>query len=262
MDMNSFIRVLRRFFAIRGPSTLLRCDRETNFVGEKLELNDILNSMDQEAINRYATDQNCEWQFNPPHTSHFGGAWERQIGTIRRVLDGMFLSLRSHQLTHELLITLIGEVMGIVNSRPIAMISTDPKQTQPLSPNSLLTVKTRPLLPPPGVFLPQDLYSRRYWRRTQYLADQFWSRWKHECLQSLQARTKWNEVKPNLQPNDLVIMNDNSPRSQWPFGRVVEVMKSKDGKVRKVELVTTTNGEKKHYVRPIKDLVFLMHANK
>jgi hypothetical protein len=33
-------------------------------------------------------------------------------------------------------------------------------------------------------------------------------------------------------------MNDNSPRNQWPFGRVVEAMKSEDGKVRKVKLVT------------------------
>ncbi|CAB4009017.1 PREDICTED: uncharacterized protein LOC107357656 [Paramuricea clavata] len=239
VDANSFICALRRFFAIRGPPVLLRCDRGTNFVGGRSELNDALNSMDRGAINRCVTDQNCEWLFNPPHASHFGGAWERQIGTIRRVLEGMFSSLGSHQLTHELLVTLMAEVTGIVNSRPIAMISADPEQPQPLSPNSLLTMKTRPLLPPPGVFLPQDLYSRRYWRRAQYLADQFWCRWKHEYLQSLQARPKWNEVKPNLQVDDLVIMNDNSPRNQWPFGRVI-AMKSEDGKVRKVKLVTAT----------------------
>ncbi len=262
MDTNSFICALRRFFAIRGPPALLRCDRGTNFIGAKSELDDALNSMNQEAINNYITNQNCEWQFNPPRASHFGGVWERQIGTIRRVLDGMFSSLGSCQLTHELLITLMAEVTGIVNSRPIAAISADPEQPQPLSPNSLLTMKTRPLLSPPGVFLSQDLYSRRHWRRAQYLADQFWIRWKHEYLQSLQARSKWNDVKPNLQVDDIVIMNDNSPRNQWPLARVVNVMKSKDGKVRKVQLVTMVGGEKKHYERPIKDLVFIMHASK
>ena len=262
MDTNSFICALRRFFAIRGPPALLRCDRGTNFIGAKSELDDALNSMNQEAINNYITNQNCEWQFNPPRASHFGGVWERQIGTIRRVLDGMFSSLGSCQLTHELLITLMAEVTGIVDSRPIAAISADPEQPQPLSPNSLLTMKTRPLLSPPGVFLSQDLYSRRHWRRAQYLADQFWTRWKHEYLQSLQARSKWNDVKPNLQVDDIVIMNDNSPRNQWPLARIVNVMKSKDGKVRKVQLVTMVGGEKKHYERPIKDLVFIMHASK
>jgi hypothetical protein len=39
--------------------------------------------MNQKAITKYVTEQNCEWIFNPPHASHFGGVWERQIGTAR-----------------------------------------------------------------------------------------------------------------------------------------------------------------------------------
>ncbi len=62
--------------------------------------------------------------------------------------------------------------------------------------------------------------------------------------------------------DDIVIMNDYSSRNQWPLARVVNVMKSKDGKVRNVQLVTMVGGEKKHYERPIKDLVFIMHASK
>ena len=93
--------------------------------------------------------------------------------TIRRVLDVMFLSLGSHQLTHELLVTFTAEVTGIANSRPITTISADPEQQQPLTPNSLLTMKTGPLIPPFGVLSRQDLYSRHYWPRAQYLADQF-----------------------------------------------------------------------------------------
>ena len=105
---------------IRGPPSVLRCDRGTNFVGAKSEIDDALNEMDQKAIATYVTEQNCEWIFNPPHGSHFGGVWERQIGTIRQVLNGMFSDLGPGQLTHELLVTLMAEVVGIVNSRPIA----------------------------------------------------------------------------------------------------------------------------------------------
>ena len=82
MDTSSFICALRRFFALRGPASLLRCDRGTNFIGGKSELEDALKEMDQCKVEIYVKDQGCEWIFNPHCASHFGGAWEHQIGTI------------------------------------------------------------------------------------------------------------------------------------------------------------------------------------
>lgn len=173
MDASSFICAFRRFFALRGPASRLRCDRGTNFIGAKSELDEALAELNQQTVQKFVTEQGCEWQFNPPHASHFGGVWERQIGTIRRILDAMFLEIGSSQLTHELPTTLMAEVTGIVNSRPISAIPSDTDEPQPLTPNALLTMKTRPLAPHPGVFTPQDLYAQKRWRRTQYLADQF-----------------------------------------------------------------------------------------
>ena len=116
MDTSIFICALRRFFALRGPAAIVRCDRGTNFVGEKSELDEALKNMDRRKIERFVAEQGCEWKFNPPHASHFGGAWERQIGTIRSVLDAMFAELGKAQLTHELLVTLMAEVTAIVNN--------------------------------------------------------------------------------------------------------------------------------------------------
>ena len=93
MDSSSFICGLRRFFAIRCPAAVLRCDRGTNFLGGKTELENALNEMDQDSIQNYLSEEGCQWLFNPPHASHFGGTWERQIGTIRRVLDVMLSKL-------------------------------------------------------------------------------------------------------------------------------------------------------------------------
>jgi len=195
MDASSFICVLRRFFALRGPVSILRCERGTNFIGGKSEL-------DQCKVKGYANNHGCEWIFNPPHASHFGGAWERQIGTIRLVLEAMFAKLGSHQLTHELLVTLMAEVTAIVNARPISAIPTDADEPQPLSPSMLLTMKTRPLGPPPGNFVPPDVYARRCWRHVQYVTEQFWIRWRCEYLQSMQTRTKWEEPKRNICTED------------------------------------------------------------
>ena len=259
MDTSSFICALRRFFAIRGPASMLRCDRGTNFIGGKSELDDAMRGLDQPSLERYTKGQGCEWLFNPPHASHFGGVWERQIGTIRRVLDAMFLELGRSQLTHELLVTLMTEVTAIVNARPLTTVPSDADEPQPLSPAMLLTMKTRPLASPPGVFVPADLYSRRRWRRVQYLADQFWVRWRREYLQSLQSRSKWNCPQRNLTVGDVVLVKeDGAHRGDWPLGRVTKAMESDDGKVRKAQVEVQRDGRKKTFLRPIKELVLLV----
>jgi hypothetical protein len=259
MDTSAFICALRRFFALRGQAAILRCDRGTNFIGGKSELEEAFKEMDLGKVQRFVTEQGCKWELNPPHASHFGGVWERQIGTIRRVLDGMFVEFGKTQLTHDLLATLMAEVTGIVNARPLTAVPTDVDDPQPLSPAMLITMKTRPLGPPPGNFLPTDLYSCRRWKRVQYLADQFRRRWRREYLQSLQSRKKWNKVQRDLVEGDVVLMKeDGEYRNDWPMGRVTNAIRSQDGRVRKVSIAIMKDGKKKVMLRPIKELILLV----
>ena len=115
MDTSAFISALRRFIALRGPVARLRCDRGTNFIGAKTELDTATKELNQEQLTRFLSSQNCEWVFNPPHASHFGGVWERQIGIIRHILESMFAQLGKHQLTHNTLATFMAEACAIVN---------------------------------------------------------------------------------------------------------------------------------------------------
>lgn len=193
MDASSFICAPRRLLALRGPVSILRCDPGTNFIGEKSELGDAVREMYQCPVKGYISKHGCEWIFNPPHASHFGGAWERQIGTIGRVLDAVSAELPSHQLPHELLVTIVAEVTAIINVHPISAIPADADQPQPLAPSMLLTMKTRSLGPQPGNFVTPDVYARRPWRRVHYLEDQFWIRWRRGYLQSMLTRTRWQE---------------------------------------------------------------------
>ena len=83
-----------------------------------------------------------------------------------------------------------------------------------LIPHMLLTMKTFPLAPHPTNFMPQDLYARNRWRRAQYLADQFWVRWKWEYLQNLQNRSKWQKREPNLSVEEVdLVKGDNKNRN-------------------------------------------------
>lgn len=93
--------------------------------------------------------------------------------------------------------------MAIVNSRPLSVDGiNDPHALEPLTPNHLIMMKTKVALPPPGVFVKEDLYARR-----------------------------------NLKVNDIVVIkDDNLPRNHWQLGRVVETFQDDDGLVRRVKV--------------------------
>ena len=142
------------------------------------------------------------------------------------------------------------------NDRPITVVSNDVSDPEPLTPNHLLQLKGKPLLPP-GVFAKDDCYAKRRWRQVQYLADLFWKRWVKEYLPLMQERQKWNMVKRNLKPGDLVlIMDETSPRNSWPKGRITEVISDSRGHVRRVKLRTGS----KRLERPITKLCLLLEA--
>lgn len=275
LETDAFINALRRFQAERGPVRQLRSDCGTNFIGAHRELKGGLKEMNEDKIRARLLEDNCEWisfKFNPPSASHMGGSWERQIRTVRNILASM-LEESGRQLDDESFRTLMKEIQAIVNSRPLAlndMSSTD--SPQPLTPNHLLTMKTKVLMPPPGIFLREDLYLRKRWRRVQHLANLFWERWRKEFLQGLQLRKKWTKPQRNLQKGDIVMLKDeNVPRNSWRLARVQDVFPSKDCLVRKVKLAIASSSLDKqgrriggtHYLeRPIHKLVLILEADR
>lgn len=180
--------------------------------------------------------QGCTWTFNAPHSSHMGGCWERLIGVASRILKGMLLRSDSNRLPHEVLTTLMAEVMAILNARPLIPVSTDPDNPTILTPAMILTQKMTPVTAPPGDFNHKDLHKNQF-KQVQCLAESFWKRWRQEYLVSLQKRHKWTDDKPSIQVDDVVLMKDSQAKwNDWPIGLVVETLPSKDNKVRKVEV--------------------------
>ncbi|XP_077864283.1 uncharacterized protein LOC144349636, partial [Saccoglossus kowalevskii] len=242
MSTDSFINALRCFIAIRGKVLMIRCDQGTNFVGASHELKENLNKLNIDSIARKLLLQNCEFLFNTPSSSHMGGVWERQIRTIRSVLDGILIQ-NGTQLNTSALRTFLYETMAIINSRPLTVDDLeDPNGLLPLSPNNILTMKSGIVTPPPpGDFVREDIYARKRWRRVQYLANLFWTRWEKEYLYNLQSRKTWQGTKENTRVGDIVMLKDeNIFRSDWRLAKVVETYPSSDGLVRKVKLLMAT----------------------
>ena len=166
--------------------------------------------------------------------------------------------------------------LSVEDQRFIKMLSDNIYQQEnghyvmPLSPNHLLTLKPKLLLPPPGRFQRLDLYVRQRWRRVQHLSNEFWLKWRKQLLHQLQHRQKWVTRKRNLQVGDVVILaEEDTPRNSWKLARVEIVYPGPDELVRKVQLrLADTNmnckGERtkpaSYIDRPIHKLVLLHPA--
>ena len=208
------------------------------------------------------------FKMNVPAASHMGGVWERQIRSVRSVLSSL-LQDNGEQLNDESLRTLMCEAEAIVNSRPLTVNQlADPDSPSPLTPNHLLTMKSRVVLSPPGVFQPADVFCRKRWRRVHHLANEFWARWQKEFLLSLQQCQKWVRPRRNLRTDDVVLVKDeNLPRNLWQLPRVSAVYPSADGQVRKVQVALADScldnkgkrtGPVRYLERPVQKIVLLM----
>ena len=230
---DSFINALRRFIARRGQPDEIFSDNGTNFVGAERVLRESLQSLQQSKLNNFCLQLEIKWRFNPPYASHMGGAWERMIRSVRRILNAL---TQMQTLTEEGLVTLMTEVEGILNFRPLVPLMLHDSEEKPLTPNHLLLLRGNPNLPP-GTFDTNSCYTRRRWAQVQFLANQFWRRWAKEFLPNLMQRQKWFNRNRNFEVGDVVLLvEDMQHRSNWVVGRVIRTLNDKEGLVRVVQV--------------------------
>ena len=91
----------------------------------------------------------------------------------------------------EVFLTVVAEVESLLNSRPLVYggSSTSATDVSVLTPNHFLHGRASSNLTP-REFVQRDMSLRRRWRHSQFLADQFWRRWRREYVPHLIERSK------------------------------------------------------------------------
>ena len=215
LNTDSFISCLTRFESRFRTPLSYHSDNGTNFVGTKNEFEECFKNVDQAKISNHLTRREVEWHFNPPSAPHFGGVWERLVRSAKRVI---IYVTRGRSITDEVLSTALAYAENMLNNRPLGNVSSDPRSPEPLTPNHLLLARANPNLPP-DVFDKKELSSKKKWRATEALMDQFWKRWETKWVHSLIKRQKWAETQRNLRVGDIVMLiSPGSQRGTWPIG--------------------------------------------
>ncbi|GFV80733.1 reverse transcriptase domain-containing protein [Trichonephila clavipes] len=136
---------------------------------------------------------------------------------------------------------------GILNSHPLTPMSSDPNDFAVLTPGHFLISRPLQSLPEPHTHTHTDMTDKldnclSQWQKLTKFVLFIWRKWRLDYLNNLQARHKWQFEKENVTPNSMVILKDENLPCKWTMGRILEIVKGSDGKVRVVK-VETPQGE-------------------
>lgn len=236
LTSESFVATLKRFFARRGKCCTLFSDNAANFIGAHSELrrlHGLFNNQD-EVLGGFLASEGISWKFIPPRAPNFGGLWEAGVKSFkyhfRRVVGNA-------NLNYEEFLTMIVEIEGILNSRPLTPISSDINDLEALTPGHFLIGRAINTISEPDITeVPINRLSR--WKRVEKLTQLVWKRWSLDYLTHFQQRHKWQFTKNNVNPGMMVILReDNLPKCKWILGRIINVIYGKDGCIRVANVI-------------------------
>ncbi|XP_039446262.1 uncharacterized protein LOC120425723 [Culex pipiens pallens] len=235
----SFINVLKRLVGRRGRVTDLYCDNARTFVGANRHLEELRRAFDamhsSDAVAAHCAEKGITFHFNPARSPHHGGLWEAAVKSFKHHL---YRVMKDTLLTIDDFNTLIVQIEGVLNSRPLTPLSSDPTDVVALTPGHFLVGEPLFSIPEPDLC---DISINRLnsFQKMQQKLQHFWRAWSRDYIGHLQNRKKWPVVRPNIEVGTMVLLKqDNAPPMRWKLGRIEAVFPGKDGLVRVVDVRT------------------------
>uniref|UniRef100_A0A1I7VYT7 DUF1758 domain-containing protein n=1 Tax=Loa loa TaxID=7209 RepID=A0A1I7VYT7_LOALO len=172
-----------------------------------------------------------------------GGVYERLIGLTKEALRK---AVGRRLLTEREMTTLITEIEGILNTRPLTYVGFDDyriiRPIDFISPMASLDIPIK-YENQEEEYTPYVLKTKdnliKHWTSTLKTLDVFWKLWREDYLASLRERQQKEIHSPRLiekrlpQVNEIVLLVEpNVPRGIWNLARVIKLNKSLDGRTR------------------------------
>ena len=242
LSSSAFLRSLRRFIGRRGIPNLMISDNASCFKSDEVKLNEELVKM------------HVKWKFIIEASPWWGGFWERLVRTVKRSLRKVLFRA---SVNYEELETIIIDVEGIVNSRPLTYIYDDDLD-EILTPSHLLLGRRLLSRFDEEFDVGEDVNNFMLTKRMKYvlsLSTQIWNRFRDEYLLDLRSHhVQGSEPKRSPEIGEIVVVESKSKRNEWRLGKVIESIPGSDGRSRGV-ILRTFDGVRSRYIkRPIERL--------
>ncbi|XP_060570474.1 uncharacterized protein LOC132728821 [Ruditapes philippinarum] len=240
MTESSFLQAFRRFSSRKSLPKVMISDNGTTFQAAANTIRQLMNSTSvKDTLHNHGT----EWRFIPMRAPWFGGWWERLIGLTKTAIKKV---LGSAYVTYDTLQTIVTEVESVMNDRPLTYVTSESTDPEPITPAHLLYGRRLTTLPYNEDISEPKPVSRdgitKQARIQSQIISHFRDRWRHEYLTSLRQyhKTTGNNSQ-TIKVGDVVIIHDETPKSQWKLGTIEQLITGKDGLTR-AAMVRTSNG--------------------
>ncbi|XP_015124592.1 uncharacterized protein LOC107046482 [Diachasma alloeum] len=162
-----------------------------------------------------------------------GGKWEVAVKSTQHHLRR---TIGTSTLTYEEFTTLLTQVEGLLNSRPLCPLTNDPQDTSALTPGHFIIGELLTTVPEPSL---QQITTDRLnrWQIITQRIQNFWEHWARECIHRYQQIYRWRHPKNEINIGSLVlIMDEREPPAKWPLARVIKIHPGHDHLTRVVTL--------------------------
>ncbi|GBL92650.1 hypothetical protein AVEN_123814-1 [Araneus ventricosus] len=248
LSTEHFLLAFHRFISRRGICHTVNSDNAMTLKSADIELKRLYMNICEPEVQNYFGKKGIKWQYNVERAAWWwwwGGYWERMVQitkiALRKILGRALVSFEELQ-------TILAEIEAIINSRPLTYVYNEPNEPFPLTPDNFLTGRRLTALPNWSgkrnieLFKGKKELIKRYFYREKIL-NNFWKRWKREYILQLKGANlnKNVNVKTEFNVNDIVLIGEEKvPRQLWKLGKVIDVHKGRDSKVRSATIKTST----------------------
>ena len=232
---DSFMQAFSRFLARRPRPRFINSDNGGNFTSASEILQDLLTSMKTKEPELAKTYPDIEWTFNTPYTPHEGGHYERMVGSMKKALNVILPT--AGPLREEELNTCLIVAEGLLNSRPLSYVSSDPEDLTPLTPAHFLKLDTYAEAAPDCGFQSSSRKFFERWLHIQKVLDKIWGRFIREVIPNLNKMNRWTTQRRDVQVGDIVAVLEDKTRGVWPLGKVIKIFPGeKDDHIRRAHV--------------------------
>ena len=228
-----FLLSFKRLCGDVGTPQYLYSDQAGYFSRAKEELEESFENLNA-CMKDLQEKGQIKWRMNASKAPHEAGVWERLVKTTKQTLLRV---CRNSLFNYVEFLTILKETQALINDRPLVAASEDAIDV--ITPSMLTGGKK--LKPFREYFgdseLPGKTYAKQRWQERSSQMDHLYDVWRKQYRDSLQRRAKWFTKQPNIRIGDLVVVHEEKvKRGYWKLARVIEILPSRDGSVRKVKI--------------------------